>query len=98
MGKTSEKIIERKLVKKVKDLGGMSIKLLSTHMTGLPDRMILLPGGKVFFVEVKTTGEKPRKIQLIVHEQLRKLGFRVDVIDKLEQVECLENSNSTTTK
>ena len=83
----SEKVIEKSLNKKAKDLGGMSLKLLSTHMTGLPDRMILLPGGKMFFVEVKTTGEKPRKIQLYIHKKLRKLGFDVYVIDHLDQIE-----------
>ncbi len=80
----SEKLIEKKLFEEVKKLGGWAIKMVATHITGLPDRLCLLPGGKVLFVEVKTTGKKPTKIQSVVHEKLRGLGFRVDVIDSLE--------------
>lgn len=85
----SEKVLERKLSKKIEQLGGWSIKLLSTHVTGLPDRLCLLPGGKVLFVEVKTTGKKPRKIQIKIHEKLRGLGFEVLVIDNSEQIKRL---------
>lgn len=87
--KTSEKIIEKKLTEKVNDLGGWSLKLLSTYVTGLPDRLCLLPGGRVFFVEVKTTGKKPTKIQERIHDRLRGLGFEVTVIDSLEQIQKL---------
>ena len=48
--------------------------------------MCLFPGGKIIFVELKTTGQKPRKSQLLVHNQLRKLGFKVFVIDTTKQV------------
>lgn len=85
----SEKLLERKLSKKIESLGGWSIKLLSTYVTGLPDRLCLLPGGKAFFVEVKTTKQKPRKIQLIIHNKLRNLGFKVLIIDTSEQIEKL---------
>jgi len=77
----SEKLLERKLRQKIDQLGGWSIKLLSSHITGLPDRLCLLPGGRVIFVEVKTTRKKPKKIQLKVHEKLRGLGFQVEIID-----------------
>ncbi|MEG0579383.1 MAG: VRR-NUC domain-containing protein [Niameybacter sp.] len=87
MNKNSEKVIERKLVDNVKANKGLCIKLLSVHFLGLPDRMVLLPKGQVFFAEIKTTGEKPRKIQLHVHKMIRELGFNVYVIDKLEQIE-----------
>lgn len=84
--KTSEKYIERALVKQVEALGGLCIKLLTNHFLGLPDRMVLLPGGKMLFVELKSTGQKPRKIQTVVHSKLRVLGFTVLVIDNVEQV------------
>lgn len=77
----SEKVIERKLVEAVKLKGGMCIKLLANQFTGLPDRMCLFPNRIIVFVELKTTGQKPRKIQLLVHNKLRALGFRVEVID-----------------
>ena len=60
------------------------IKLLSTFVKGLPDRMVLCRGGYVGFAEIKTTGKKPTKIQTYIHEKLRALGFKVFVIDDLE--------------
>ena len=92
MNKTSEKVIERKLVEAVKLKGGMCIKLLSDYITGLPDRLCLFPGQKAIFVELKTTGEKPRKIQAFIHNRLRALGFRVEVIDSIEGINSLINS------
>ena len=80
----SEKVIERKLVEAVKANSGMCIKLLCDNLLGLPDRMVLMPHGKIAFVELKTTGLKPRRIQVFMHEKLRALGFRVDVIDSVE--------------
>lgn len=78
----SEKHLELLLKSVVENtMHGFCLKLLSQHTTGLPDRLCLLPGGKVFFVEVKTTGKKPRKIQEFIHEKLRSLGFPVYVLD-----------------
>ena len=85
----SEKLLERKLTKWIKNLGGLCIKLLATHFTGLPDRMILLPEGKIFFCEVKTTGKKPTAIQRRVHDTIRALGFRVHVVDCSEDLELM---------
>jgi len=82
----SEKDLERKLCAEVKKLGGWAIKLLSSQITGLPDRICLLPSGKIFFVEMKSTGKKPTKIQAIVHNRLRALGFEVYVIDTNEKI------------
>nr|DAY79777.1 MAG TPA: Nuclease [Caudoviricetes sp.] len=83
---TSEKVIERKLVELVKLNGGMCIKLLCDQLIGLPDRMCLFPGHKIVFVELKTTGRKPKRIQAYIHNKLRALGFRVEVIDTVESV------------
>lgn len=60
------------------------IKLLSTFIKGLPDRLILCKGGYVGFAEIKTTGKKPTKIQTFIHDKLRQLGFVVFVIDDIE--------------
>lgn len=89
--KESEKAIERKLVEQVKACGGLCIKLLTYQFIGLPDRMCLFPNGKIVFVELKSTGEKPKKIQISVHNKLRALGFRVEVIDTVEGVNYLVN-------
>lgn len=88
----SEKVVERKLVEAVKANGGMCIKLLCDQLTGLPDRMCLFPGHKIIFVELKTTGKKPRRIQLFMHNKLRTLGFRVEVIDTVEGVNDFINT------
>lgn len=82
----SEKLVERKLVELMKINNGMCIKLLCNHILGLPDRLCLFPGGKLAFVELKTTGEKPKRIQIFMHKKLRALGFRVEVIDTVEGV------------
>lgn len=82
----SEKVVERKLVELVKMNGGMCIKLLCDQLIGLPDRMCLFPGHKIVFVELKTTGRKPKRIQMYMHNNLRALGFRVEVIDTVESV------------
>lgn len=87
----SEKLVERTLYNYTKEKGGLCIKLLTAFFQGLPDRMVLLPGGKIIFVELKTTGEKPRKIQVLVMDKLRKLGFSVYVVDTCEKArECID--------
>ena len=86
MNKNSEKVIEAKLVAEVKKSGGMCIKLLCDQFSGLPDRMCLFPGGKIVFVELKSTGKKPRPLQIAIHNKFRALGFRVEVIDTIEGV------------
>lgn len=88
----SEKAIERKLVELVKANGGMCIKLLCDQLIGLPDRLCLFPNHRLAFIELKTTGKKPRKIQLYIHNRLRALGFRVEVIDTIKGVEQFINS------
>lgn len=88
----SEKVVERKLVEAVKANGGMCVKLLCDNLLGLPDRMVLMPYSKIAFVELKTTGQKPRRIQVFMHNKLRNLGFRVEVIDTIEGVNNFINS------
>ena len=88
----SEKIIERKLVKMIKDSGCMCIKLLCDNILGLPDRLVLMPHNKCIFVELKTTGKKPRKSQIFMHNKLKNLGFRVEVIDSINGVLNFVNS------
>ena len=77
----NEKLIDKKLVEGVKKLGGLALKFWTVSFSGFPDRMIIMPGAKVEFVELKTTGKKPSPIQSKVHGMLRKFGFKVPVID-----------------
>ena len=81
-----EKTLERMLVRAVKNMGGLALKFVSPGMAGVPDRLVLLPDGKMAFAEMKAPGQKPRPLQGLRHEQLRDLGFRVYVIDGKEQI------------
>ena len=78
---TCENSIEKRLVTEVERVGGWCLKLPAIHNAGLPDRLCLFPGGEVVFVELKAFGKKPRKIQKLVHQKLKAMGFRVEVID-----------------
>lgn len=80
-----EKNIEQQLVKETKRRGGLCEKW-NAGTVGWPDRIVLLPDGKVGFVEVKVPGEKPRPIQYHRHKQLRQLGYKVFVLDHPEQI------------
>ena len=78
----SEKDLERTFSEKLNRTKKVwVIKLLSTFIKGLPDRMILCQGGYVGFAEIKTTGKKPTKIQLLIHSKLEALGFKVFVFE-----------------
>ena len=81
-----EKVIEQKLVAEVKKAGGICPKWVAPGFDGVPDRIAMFPGGKIAFVEVKAQGEKPRPLQRARHELLRKLGFRVYVLDEIEKI------------
>lgn len=82
-----EKRIEQKLMMEVRRRGGMALKFVSPSYSGMPDRLVLLPGGKTAFVEVKAPGKKPRPLQVKRHEMLRRLGFHVFVLDATSDIE-----------
>lgn len=82
----NEKQVELKLVDGVKGHGGIAPKFVSPGFAGMPDRLVLLPGGKLAFVEVKAPGKKPRMLQVKRHEMLRELGFQVFVLDATEDI------------
>ena len=81
-----EKVTELKLVREVKLRGGICPKFTSPGYDGMPDRIVLLPEGRMAFVEVKAYGEKPRTLQLARHRLLRSLGFKVYVLDDPDQI------------
>ena len=76
-----EKQIEQKLIKAVKDKDGLALKFTSPGFAGVPDRLILLPGGRAVFAEVKAPGCRLRPLQNRRKIQLETLGFKVYVID-----------------
>lgn len=81
-----ERTIEQRLVEAVRKAGGLCPKFVSPGWDGVPDRIVLLPGGKMGFVELKAPGQKLRPLQRRRREQLERLGFRVFVIDGVEQI------------
>ena len=90
-----EKQIESYLVKEVKNSGGICEKW-NSGSSGWPDRICLLPDGKIAFVELKAPGKKPRALQISRHKKLRQLGFKVYVIDDKKQIgEILNDIQST---
>ena len=81
-----ERVVEQRLVEAVRKAGGLCPKFVSPGWDGVPDRIVLLPGGKLGFVELKAPGQKLRPLQRRRREQLERLGFRVFVIDGVEQI------------
>lgn len=91
-----ENAIERRLVTEAVKRGGLAPKFVSPSLDGVPDRLLLLPGGRLAFVEVKAPGKKPRPLQRRRMEQLTALGFRVFVLDSKEQIgEILDEVQAT---
>ncbi len=78
--------IEARLKVKVKKAGGLTLKFLSPGTAGVPDRLVLLPGKKIFFAELKAPGEKLRPLQIKRKKQLENLGFQVYIIDSCQAV------------
>ena len=81
-----ESYVERKLTTEAKKRGGLAVKFVSPGFDGGPDRLVLFPGGKVAFVELKAPGKKMRPLQVRRAGQLRMLGFRVYCIDRTDMI------------
>jgi Holliday junction resolvase len=81
-----EKGVERKLVRGIRNQGGMCRKFISPGWAGAPDRIVLLPGGRMYFVEMKRPGEEPEPLQQHRIEELQALGFNARAINTEEDV------------
>lgn len=81
-----ESRLERRLIQEIKKRKGLAFKFTSPSMRGVPDRMILLPGGRIYFVELKAPGQRPRPLQEKRARQLRALGFSVYCLDSDEAI------------
>lgn len=87
--KESEKTLEARLVREIEARGGMALKYTSQFHRGIPDRICLMPYGLVYFAEMKSTGQKPTKLQEHAIKEIRALGFDCYVIDSTETLEGL---------
>lgn len=83
-----EKQVEAHLVARVKALGGEAYKFTSPARRNVPDRLVLWPGGRAEFVELKAPGKQPTAGQQREHARLWKLGFSVRVLDSINAVDA----------
>ena len=81
-----ESKIENRLKKEIELIGGKALKFVSPGISGVPDRIVLLPHGRIVFIELKAPGKKPRPIQIKRIKELKDLGFDVRVIDSIDGV------------
>lgn len=82
-----EKELEAYLVKRVKELGGRSYKWVSPGNVGVPDRIVMLPGGRIIFIELKQPGKKPTAVQRVVMAHIRSMDLRATWTDSKEGVD-----------
>lgn len=85
--KPREKKIETRLKEGVQKFGGLCIKFPPLFFRGFPDRIVLMPKGRIYFVELKRPGATPTNIQNKVHNQIRALGFTVEVLSTYDEVD-----------
>lgn len=85
----TEKYIEQKLVSTVKKMGGIAPKFVSPGLDGVPDRILLLPMGRIAFAEIKAPGKKMRPLQEKRKRQLESLGFLVFCLDHPDQIQSI---------
>lgn len=83
-----ESVLEKKFRDMVARKGGKAYKFVSPGNDGVPDRLVILPGGKVGFVELKRKGEKPRKQQEYRMEELKRLGCFAAAVDDIASAEA----------
>lgn len=84
-----ESTVEKRLCKKVKnELHGLALKFISPGLSGVPDRIVLLPGGRIYFAELKAPGREMRKLQRWVASKIEALGFKVLTINTPEKVDA----------
>lgn len=84
-----ENKIEKKLVNEIEKIGGKALKFISPGLSGAPDRIVILPGGKIIFIELKAPGKKLRPLQEYRAKEFRKLGLDVRCIDSTEEIKAL---------
>lgn len=83
-----ERDIEKRLMTGIKNMGGRAYKWVSPGNAGVPDRIVLLPGGKIWFVELKTETGKTTRLQEAQIRLLSRMGFNIRVLHGLAEVEA----------
>lgn len=83
--KKDERDIEKWMREKIEQLGGVFMKWVSPGNDGVPDRIAILPGGDIYFIELKKDGETPRKLQRWQQDRLRRLGCDVRTVEGMRE-------------
>lgn len=82
-----ESALEQRFNREVKKLGGRSYKVCPEYCAGIPDRMVLLPGGRLYLVELKADDGAVSPIQKVWHERAAELGTTVVVLKGEKEVD-----------
>lgn len=82
-----EKQIEAYLVKRVKEIGGIAYKFTSPSNRGVSDRIVVLPKGGVWFIELKRAGGKLTRLQVMFAETMHVMGQRYACLWSKEEVD-----------
>lgn len=82
---TLESHLERKVTDYCNRFRCMCLKLVAVGLYGFPDRTVICPGSRIFFVELKQEGKKAKKRQEWWHRTLTRYGFKVYVVDSFDQ-------------
>lgn len=87
--KKSEREIEAYLVKNVKNKNGLCMKWISPGNAGVPDRIVIVPGGDIYFVELKAEGRRENlsPLQRNFINKLKNLNCDVRVIASFQEVD-----------
>ena len=83
----SEKTLEARLVREIEARGGMALKYTSQFHRGIPDRIVLMPFGRTYFVELKSTGKLPTRLQKHAMLKLSNLGYFTAVVDSTRSLD-----------
>ena len=87
---TLEKDVEQRLVRLIKNHGGLALKWVCPGWAGVPDRIVLLPGGRIYFVELKRPDGRPSELQKAWAKKIRPLGFTVFFLFSKKQVDAFD--------
>jgi len=82
-----ESSFEAYLKRRIKEAGGLCRKWVSPGKRGVPDQIVMMPGGRIWFVELKAPGKEARPQQQKRHKELREMGFTVKVLDTIQKVD-----------
>lgn len=83
----NEKQLEKQFTTAVRKAGGKAYKFVSPTMAGMPDRLVIFPGGKVGFIELKAPGQKARPLQKHRLEELTGFGLYARVLDSPHDIQ-----------